>query len=64
MIQTLKFRDSMERWMNGINAHGANTGLVNPTDYQVDLIVDQLDQSRTSNQILYMVTNNGNLKSC
>ena len=26
-------RDSMERWMNGINAHAANTGLTNPVDY-------------------------------
>lgn len=40
-------RDSMERWMNGINAHSANTGLVNPTDYQADLIVEQLDKDET-----------------
>jgi hypothetical protein len=37
-------RDSMERWMNGMNAHSANTGLVNPVDYQADLFVDQLDK--------------------
>lgn len=37
-------RDSMERWMNGINAHSANTGLVNPVDYQADLLVEQLDR--------------------
>ena len=37
-------RNAMERWMNGINAHSANTGLVNPTDYQADLIVEQLDK--------------------
>jgi hypothetical protein len=37
----------MERWMNGINAHAANTGLVNPTDYQADLKVDQLDKDET-----------------
>ena len=37
-------RDSMERWMNGMNAHSANTGLVNPVDYEADLIVDQLDK--------------------
>ena len=24
-------RDAMERWMNGINGHSANTGIVNPT---------------------------------
>jgi|SRR5210317_413702 hypothetical protein len=38
-------RDSMERWMNGINAHSANTGLANPIDYQSDLIVEQLDKN-------------------
>jgi len=37
-------RDSMERWMNGINAHSANTGLTNPVTYQADLIVEQLDK--------------------
>lgn len=37
-------RNAMERWMNGINAHSANTGLVNPTDYQADLLVEQLDR--------------------
>lgn len=37
-----KIRNAMERWMNGMNAHTANTGLTNPTDYTADLIVDQL----------------------
>lgn len=37
-------RDAMERWMNGINSHQTNTGLVNPVDYQADLIVEQLDR--------------------
>ena len=37
-------RNSMERWMNGMNAHSANTGLVNPVDYEADLIVEQLDK--------------------
>ena len=37
-------RNSMERWMNGINAHQANTGLSNPIDYQADLIIEQLDR--------------------
>ena len=40
-------RDAMERWMNGINAHSANTGLTNPADYQVDLIVEQLDRDES-----------------
>ena len=37
-------RDAMERWMNGMNQHSANTGLTNVTDYEADLIVDQLDK--------------------
>ena len=37
----------MERWMNGINGHTTNTGIVNPADYQSDLIVDQLDRDET-----------------
>ena len=37
-------RDSMERWMNGMNAHSANTGLTNVVDYEADLIVEQLDK--------------------
>ena len=40
-------RDSMERWMNGINAHSANTGLVAPADYSADLVVEQLDRDET-----------------
>ena len=41
-------RDAMERWMNGINGHTTNVGLVNPTDYQADLIVEQLDRDGTT----------------
>lgn len=41
-------RDAMEKWMNGINAHSANTGLTNPTAYEADLIVEQLDKDETS----------------
>ena len=40
-------RDAMERWMNGINGHTTNVGLVNPADYQSDLIVDQLDRDES-----------------
>lgn len=39
-----QIRNAMERWMNGINAHQANTGITNPVDYQADLIVEQLDR--------------------
>ena len=37
-------RNSFERWMNGINAHSANTGRVTPTSYQADLAVEQLNK--------------------
>ena len=40
-------RNAIERWMNGINGHQANTGLVNPVEYQADLIVDQLDRDES-----------------
>lgn len=40
-------RNAMERWMNGINGHSSNTGLTNPSDYQTDLIVDQLDRDES-----------------
>lgn len=40
-------RDAMERWSNGISAHSANTGLVNPSDYQVDMFVEQLDKDES-----------------
>tara|TARA_B110000908_G_scaffold37528_1_gene45086 strand:+ start:9521 stop:10045 length:525 start_codon:yes stop_codon:yes gene_type:complete len=42
-----KVRNSMEAWMNGVNAHKANTGLVNPVDYQADLKVEQLDRDES-----------------
>ena len=41
-------RNGMERWMNGINGHTTNVGLVNPVDYQADLIVEQLDRDGSS----------------
>src|SRR6056300_1630782 len=34
-------RDAMERWMNGINSHNANTGFNDPAEYQTDLSVEQ-----------------------
>ena len=41
-------RNAMERWMNGINALSDNSGLENPSDYQVDAFVDQLDRAGTT----------------
>ncbi len=40
-----RVRNAMERWMNGMNAHSANTGLTNPVDYEADLLVEQLDKN-------------------
>tara|TARA_B100000085_G_scaffold150952_1_gene137155 strand:+ start:1923 stop:2450 length:528 start_codon:yes stop_codon:yes gene_type:complete len=37
-------RNSIERWMNGINAHSQNTGLNSPIAYEADLKVEQLDR--------------------
>jgi hypothetical protein len=39
-----RIRNAMERWMNGMNGHQANTGLTNPVDYEADLIVEQIDR--------------------
>ena len=41
-------RNAMERWMNGINALSDNSGLENPSDYQVDCDVDQLNRAGVS----------------
>ena len=41
----LEIRNAMERWMNGISEHAANTGIVNPTEYQTDLVMEQLDKA-------------------
>ena len=38
-------RNAMERWMNAINALSDKSGLENPSDYQVDAFVDQLDRA-------------------
>lgn len=38
-------RNAFERWMNGINQNRTNTGITNPTDYQADVVIEQLDKS-------------------
>jgi len=38
-------RTSFERWMNIINKHEDNAGLINPFDYQQDAIVRQLGRA-------------------
>ena len=37
-------RNSFERWANGINEHRNGTGILNPADYQADLIIEQLNR--------------------
>jgi len=44
----MNVRNALERWMNAINNHQANTGLTNPVDYEADLLVEQLDKDGTS----------------
>jgi hypothetical protein len=41
----MEVRNAFERWMNGMNQNKSNTGLTNPTDYQADMIVEQLDKA-------------------
>ena len=41
----MEVRNAMERWMNGMNEHVNNTGLSNPTDYQADMTIEQLDKA-------------------
>lgn len=43
-----QIRNAMERWMNGINAHSANTGLSSPILYEADLFIEQLDRDGSS----------------
>ena len=38
-------RNAFERWMNGINQHANNTGFSNPTEYQAEMIVEQLNKA-------------------
>src|SRR6056300_904431 len=44
----MSIRNAMERWMNGINAHSANTGITSPILYEADLFVEQLDREGSS----------------
>jgi hypothetical protein len=41
---TMEIRNAFERWMNGINEHVNNTGLLNPNEYMADMAVEQLDR--------------------
>lgn len=42
---TFGIRNAMEQWQSGIQNYNTTDGRVNPTDYQVDLQVHQLDRN-------------------
>jgi hypothetical protein len=42
---TFSIRNALEIWSDGVLNHGQTNGRVNPRDYQVDLLVHQLDRN-------------------
>jgi hypothetical protein len=42
---TFGIRNALENWQNGIQNYNTTDGRVNPSDYQVDLNVHQLDRN-------------------
>lgn len=42
---SFSIRNAMEQWSNGVQNLDATTGRTNPRDYQVDLLVHQLDRN-------------------
>lgn len=42
---SFNIRNAMERWSNGIQNYTTTNGRVNPNDYQVDMMVRQLDRN-------------------
>ena len=42
---TFNIRNALEQWQSGIQQYNTTNGRVNPTDYQVDLSVHQLDRN-------------------
>ena len=42
---TFGIRNSLEQWQSGIQNYNSTNGRTNPTDYQVDLNVHQLDRN-------------------
>jgi len=47
-------RNAFERWMNGINGHSSNTGILSPSDYQADMIIEQLDRQDNVLKTIYV----------
>jgi hypothetical protein len=42
---TFNVRNALEQWQSGIQQYNSTNGRTNPTDYQVDLSVHQLDRN-------------------
>lgn len=42
---TFGIRNALEQWSNGVQNYSSTNGRVNPTEYQVDLNVHQLDRN-------------------
>jgi hypothetical protein len=42
---TFNIRNALEQWQSGVQNYNTTDGRTNPTDYQVDLTVTQLDRS-------------------
>jgi hypothetical protein len=43
-----KIRTAFEKWMNTINKHDDNSGLINPSQYQRDAVIKQFGRSSVS----------------
>ena len=46
-----RIRTAFEKWMNGINKHDDNSGLINPVDYQRQAKVKQLGRASNTDSI-------------
>ena len=46
-----RIRTAFEKWMNGINKHDDNSGLINPVDYQRQAQVKQLGRASNTDSI-------------
>lgn len=51
-----KIRTAFEKWMNAVNKHDDNSGLINPAQYQTDAIVKQFGRNTVES-----TTNTGNV---
>jgi hypothetical protein len=44
-IFDFSLRTPFEQWMNGLNNRDDNTGVLTPSDYQADIVVEHLDRN-------------------